>query len=107
MNTSNMKNILILRDLPSNLVEEAIIFLKENAKQRKFEFIDDKSDKKIGNDYIVNEAKMIVSDYISKEEKKYDCKKYIEIKQKYKKQKKISIILLICLFISVILNFAI
>ena len=32
MNTGGMKNIVILKDLPSNLVEEAIVFLKENQK---------------------------------------------------------------------------
>ena len=35
MNTENMKNILILKDLPSNLVEEAIVFLKQNQKNKK------------------------------------------------------------------------
>ena len=120
MNTSNMKNIVILKDLPSNLVEEAIIFLKENSKQRKLEFIEDKPNRnneninilgtkneKDKNEYIVNEAKMIVSDYISKEENKYNSQKYIKLKQKYKKQKKLSIILSICFSISIILNFVI
>ena len=40
MNTENMKNILILKDLPSNLVEEAIVFLKQNQKIRKPEYIE-------------------------------------------------------------------
>ena len=122
MNTSNMKNIVILKDLPSNLVDEAIIFLKENTKQRKLEVVDDKSNKNNDNirlldarrkiteeknDYIVNEAKMIVSDYISKEENKYNSQKYIKLKQKYKKQKKLIIILSICFSVSIILNFVI
>ena len=40
MNTGGMKNIVILKDLPSNLVEEAIVFLKENQKLKKPELID-------------------------------------------------------------------
>lgn len=32
MNTGNLKNIVVLKDLPSNLVEEAIVVLKENQK---------------------------------------------------------------------------
>ena len=32
MNMSDMKNIVILKDLPSNLVDEAIVFLKQNKK---------------------------------------------------------------------------
>ena len=35
MDTGGMKNIVILKDLPSNLVEEAIVFLKENQKLKK------------------------------------------------------------------------
>lgn len=32
MDVSNMKNIIVLKNLPSNLVEEAIVVLKENKK---------------------------------------------------------------------------
>ena len=32
MDTSNMKNIVVLKNLPSNIVEEAIVILKSNAK---------------------------------------------------------------------------
>ena len=37
MNTGNLKNIVVLKDLPSNLVEEAIVVLKENQKIQKLE----------------------------------------------------------------------
>lgn len=30
MNIENMKNIIVLKELPSNIVEEAIVILKEN-----------------------------------------------------------------------------
>mgnify|MGYP003293870413 CR=1 FL=1 len=32
MNTENMKNMLVLKDLPSNIVDEAIVILKPNVK---------------------------------------------------------------------------
>ena len=32
MDTSSLKNIVVLKDLPSNIVEEAIVVLKENQK---------------------------------------------------------------------------
>ena len=35
MNISDMKNIVILKDLPSNIVDEAIVFLKQNQKVKK------------------------------------------------------------------------
>lgn len=31
----DMRNIVVLKDLPSNLVEEAIIVLKQNQKNKK------------------------------------------------------------------------
>ena len=40
MNMSDMKNIVILKDLPSNLVDEAIVFLKQNQKIKKLEYIE-------------------------------------------------------------------
>ena len=35
MNMSDMKNMIVLKNLPSNLVDEAIIILKENKKKFK------------------------------------------------------------------------
>lgn len=35
METSNMKNIVVLKNLPSNIVEEAIVILKGNKKNKK------------------------------------------------------------------------
>ena len=37
MNIDNMKNIVVLKDLPSNMVDEAIIILKPNVKLEKRE----------------------------------------------------------------------
>lgn len=34
MNVSQMKNIIVLKDLPSNLVDEAIVILKKGSKVR-------------------------------------------------------------------------
>lgn len=42
METSNMKNMVILKNLPSNLVEEAIVILKSSKKVRKLEKIEKK-----------------------------------------------------------------
>ena len=35
MNNEGLKNIVLLKDLPSNIIEEAIIVLKENKKIQK------------------------------------------------------------------------
>ena len=37
-----MKNILVLKDLPSNIVDEAIVILKPNVKLRNLNMIDNK-----------------------------------------------------------------
>ena len=84
METSNMKNMVILKNLPSNLVEEAIVILKSSKKVKKLEKIDKKNNiekmetGKKEKDYILKEAEMLISNYISKLEnnsKEKDIKK--------------------------------
>lgn len=95
MNQSNLKNMVVLKNLPSNIVEEAIVILKANKKVKKLEIIEknkmleDITCKKKENDYILKEAEMIVSNYIScleekKQERKINDKK---MEQKYKRIK--------------------
>ncbi len=121
MNTGGMKNIVILKDLPSNLVEEAIVFLKENQKLKKPELIDietkqakgqaNKKEEKVrsSRDYIVNEAQMLIADYISKVENNHKSEElvYKRLKRKYRLLKKISCALAIGLVVNIILLFAI
>lgn len=123
MNTGSMKNIVILKDLPSNLVEEAIVFLKENQKLKKPELIDidikpkkintvekeENIKKKNSKDYIVNEAQMLIADYISKLENKNRKEdiSYIKLKKKYQLLKKVSGALAIGLILSIFLIFTI
>ncbi len=123
MNSGSMKNIVILKDLPSNLVEEAIIFLKENQKLKKPELIDSdfnnkksKTSQKSENEkskntkeYIVNEAQMLISDYISKLESKNRKEdfSYKKLKKKYELLKRISASLTIALIISICLIYVI
>lgn len=118
MNTGGMKNIVILKDLPSNLVEEAIVFLKENQKLKKPELIDVEAKSKNAKttskteknpkDYIVNEAQMLIADYISKVEnsRKNEEFPYKRLKKKYCLLKKISCALAIGLIANIILLFA-
>ena len=40
METSKMKNMVVLKNLPSNIVEEAIIILKSNTKKRNLQKIE-------------------------------------------------------------------
>ena len=96
MDIQNMKNIVILKDLPSNMIEEAFVVLKDNVKVHKEELILNKKDKKKENestknskDYVIKEAEMIVSDYISEiEENKFKkSKEKMKLEKKCKKLK--------------------
>ena len=40
MESSNMKNMVVLKNLPSNMVEEAIIIFKQSQKVKQKELID-------------------------------------------------------------------
>lgn len=88
MEASNMKNMVVLKNLPSNLVEEAIVILKSSKKVKKLEKID-KNNKfnqvepiKKEKDYILKEAEMLVSSYISKLEDKHEQKQYQTVKNR-------------------------
>lgn len=111
METSDMKNMVVLKNLPSNIVEEAIIIFKEKQKILEREFID--KGKKVNSnetqsksrDYILKEAEMLVSDYINKIENNKKNTNNNGIITKYNNLKKYSIISTIILVISLIINF--
>lgn len=98
METSNLKNMVVLKNLPSNIVDEAIIVLKTNKKTKKLQKIEQNKQMQVNKnikkekDYIIKEAEMIVNNYISKiesNEKKNIFNK--ETKAKYNKLKKYAI----------------
>lgn len=94
MEASKLKNMVILKNLPSNLVEEAIIILKSTAKVRDLQKVENnkKGKKEIierkGNDYVLKEAEMIVSKYITQIEEEKN-KKETNKKQENKKYKRL------------------
>ena len=111
MNKEGMKSMVILKDLPSNIVEEAIVILKPNIKLKNLDFQNNKkgnkkaSNKENSKNYIINEAQMIVSNYISKieQQKKVEYAINKKIEKKYKMVKIISIFLGTLLIISLII----
>ena len=96
----NMRNIIRLKNVPSNAIEEAIIIFKENKKVKKPE-LSSFSNKDIvqreDKNYIVKEAELIISDYLNNPKEKE-----ITLRKKLKTQKFISISLGILLFVSII-----
>ena len=89
MESSKLKNMVVLKNLPSNLIDEAIIVLKSNKRVKKLQKIEqnkqiqyDENTKK-DKEYILKEAEMIINNYISKVENK--DKKNMELKNELNK----------------------
>ena len=111
MSNDNLKNIVVLKNLPSNLVDEAIVVLKSKKTAKKLELVEKNSAicfKKTtnNNDYIIKEAENVVANYINKIEKGKSIKRASNnIEAKYKKIKAysifVSIILALCIIRSV------
>lgn len=106
----DMRNIVVLKNLPSNFVEEAIVVIKDNQKIRKYEYIENKG-KQEGNkgkntfeDCVKKEAEMVISEYISKIEKNKKNKDNEKFIKKYEKLKRVNIILFFVLCISLMIN---
>ena len=62
MNNLDMKNIIVLKDLPSNIIDEAIVVLKNNKIKRKDG--NENMDDDFVNINIVEEAQQIIGEYI-------------------------------------------
>ncbi len=113
MSQSNLKNMVILKNLPSNIVEEAIVILKSNKKVKNVETIEknktieNKTAVVRENDYILKEAEMLVSSYISKLEEKKNEKKITnnKINKKYSRMKNYAYIATIVIFIETLILF--
>lgn len=106
MNENKMKNMVILKNLPSNIVEEAYVVLKSNKNYKNLQKQDNINDR-ISSDYVVKEAEMVISNYLSNiEEKKIFKNSEIEkIKKKYKKLRNTSMILIGIIVLNIIINF--
>ncbi len=113
MDTSNMKNIVVLKDLPSNIVDEAIVILKSNVNLKKYDFVESKKEsiksnvnsKKETKNYIVKEAEAIVSNYLSRVEKpkELECKNK-KLEKKYSNIKKLTIFFAVLAIFGIVVN---
>lgn len=110
MEESKLKNMVVLKNLPSNIVDEAIVVLKTNKKVKKLQKIEQNKNtisnenEKKDKEYILKEAEMLVNNYISKIEN--NDKKNIfnkEAKEKYNKLKKYAIAITIMSVLQAIL----
>ena len=109
MDKEKVKNIVVLKNLPSNIVDEAIVILKPNKKIKKIEVIDKSNNKKNHNNelnnnkHILNEAEMLINGYINEIENNNKSDK--NFREKYKRLKKYSFISSLVLIMSILLHF--
>lgn len=106
MEKSQMKNMVVLRNLPSNLVEEAIVIFKTRRSAKEFQYIDkidsikNDQNKKNTKDYMVKEAESVISNYIKNNEKKAIRVNNSNANKKYNRLKLYSIIVSIAFLIA-------
>lgn len=103
MEEDNFRNIVLLKDLPSNIIEEAIVILKDTSKVTVKNIKQNKNSDKKDSKYIIKEAEMIISNYINKLEEKKD-KNRVNLKN-YKRLKMISYLLGATTVLSFVLTF--
>lgn len=125
MNTSEMRKMIVLKDLPSNIIEEAIIVLKSNMNIKNHNFIENykhtedknanikneksniikKGVKNNSKDYIIKEAENIITNYISNIEKPRETEKSNkQLQRKYNRLKIISAFWIFMSILSILFN---
>mgnify|MGYP000687678695 CR=1 FL=1 len=77
MDKIDMKNTIVLKDLPSNIIKEAYVVLKSNKDVKQIQKKEKNNKKKSKNkqEYIVKEAELIVLDFINEFEN--SCEAFI------------------------------
>ena len=109
MDISQMRNIVVLKDLPSNIVDEAIVILKNNSTIKKKEIAENKSKnnfeetKNVNYEFVVKEAENIIQDYIKSVEKPKDNNNVSKLAIKYRKLQISSLLLGITTIIGIIM----
>ena len=122
MEETKMKNMIVLKNLPSNLIEEAFVIVKSTKKVKKLDKIERSNKKKIeknvkqgvdenkeknkieDNKYIIKEAEIVISSYIEslgKEEN--EMKNKTQSYKKYRRLKIYSIIATIIIIMQFIM----
>lgn len=107
MDKIDMKNTIVLKDLPSNIIKEAYVVLKSNKAVKQIQKKEKNNKKKSKNkqEYIVKEAELIVLDFIHEFEKsENDVILNSKINQKLKRYTYIASIIMIIQFILLVIK---
>lgn len=115
MNTINqMKNIIVLKDLPSNIIEEAFVIIKANKNVKVLNPTEEieKAGEENGEkqrEYIVKEAEMVINNYIKDTDAEHKIRSNTikQMENKYRRIKKINTFLSALLGITLFFNWII
>ena len=106
MEKCKMKNVVVLRNLPSNLIEEAFVVVKSKNVARSLERIDGKNeniDRKNKDDgYIVREAESVLASFVSLMEKKDRKKVDLGLKRRYNMLKIYGVLVTVAFVVAVV-----
>ena len=107
MEKCKMKNVVVLRNLPSNLIEEAFVIVKSKKVARSLERIDARNEKIAGKNkddgYIVREAESVLASFVSFIEKKERKKVDLGLKRRYNMLKIYGVLVTVAFVVAVIL----
>lgn len=101
-----LRNIVILKDLPSNTIEEAFVVLKKNQKVKKFEHIENHNEFKFerngeeDKDFVIREAELLIQSYL--DNYKNNEKGEDNLYKKNRRLKKAVVLLSCSLFLAII-----
>lgn len=117
MSKEQMKSIIVLKNLPSNFIEEAIVVVRDGKKVKNPEYKvmqSFMSEKDLGNieqikrekrQYVVKEAELIIKGYIEEIDSKRKSKNMNKMTAKYRKINIINYFLALVTFMSLIVAF--
>lgn len=112
MVTNGVRRIVLLKDMPSNIVEEAIVVLKPNKYAEKrsknvecFEYKNKFTKNEKEGDFIIKEAENVVLEYVKTIEKSKNQAKVSNTDKKYRKMCYITAIVSFLYVIELLLKF--
>jgi len=106
MQLSKMKNIIVLKGMASNVVDEAIVVLKPNVKLKqneynsKFKSKDEYRSKKM---IVIKEAENTINNYVNRLQKMAQDEEEIHMRKKYKFLQVCNVILIFSIIISILI----
>ena len=92
MQLNKLNNIVFLKDLESNLIEEAFVVLKDNVNLTKFQ---DKISNDRAKETVLNEVEVLINTELKVNELKFEEYKLKKMTKKYNLLKIINVILIL------------